>query len=163
LVELQCRGGDLAVVTRDEPGLEANVGRLLWVYGPVREHPELAPVWDTVPATDEPMAYLAADGSIRFDRQGPSIVHPAGWMTPVAIPDYTLPRPARIQETVPLTKTWLQAVAASPRKQVYLELPSARSPETPRLTGRQVRARCRICRLPRFVGGPLRSLGFRGW
>src|SRR3954454_764049 len=53
-----CKDGDLAVITREEPGLEANVGRLLGVYGPVLEHPELGAVWEPVPATDEPMAFL---------------------------------------------------------------------------------------------------------
>ena len=75
-LKIQCKDGDLALITRDEPGLEANVGRLLWVYGPVMEHPELGPVWETVPATGEPMAYIEQDGRVSFDREGRSIIHP---------------------------------------------------------------------------------------
>jgi hypothetical protein len=29
----RCRNGDIAIIVRELPGLEANVGRLVWVYG----------------------------------------------------------------------------------------------------------------------------------
>jgi hypothetical protein len=32
----RCRNGDIAIIVRELPGLEANVGRLVWVYGPPR-------------------------------------------------------------------------------------------------------------------------------
>lgn len=138
---VNCKDGDLAVITREEPGLEANLGRLLWVYGPVMEHPELGPVWDTVPATDEPMAFVNEDGELSFDRTGGSIIHPDAWMTPVHMDAFAGKRPPRHVEAVPFTREWLEAVHNSPVKQVYLELPRRDSPETLKLTGAELRAR----------------------
>jgi hypothetical protein len=136
-----CRDGDLAVITREEPGLEANVGRLLWVYGPVLEHPELGAVWETVPATDEPMAFLREDGTVSFDRSDAGVIHPDAWMTPVQMDAFAGKRPPRVVETVPFTREWLEAVRDSPAKQVYLELPRRGGDETLKLTGAELRAK----------------------
>jgi hypothetical protein len=136
-----CKDGDLAVITREEPGLEANVGRLLWVYGPVLEHPQVGPMWETVPATDEPMAFIEEDGSVSFDRSGVSVIHPDAWMTPVQMDAFAGKRPPRIVEAVPFTREWLEAVRDSPVKQVYLELPRRGGSETLKLTGAELRAK----------------------
>lgn len=140
---IQCKDGDLALVTRDEPGLEANVGRLLWVYGPVIEHPEMGPVWETVPATDEPMAYIDPDGRVSFDRQGHLIIHPDAWMRPVRMDAFAGTRPPKPVTPVSLTREWLEAVANSGGQQVYLELPRKYDPNTPKITGEQLRLRLR--------------------
>jgi hypothetical protein len=140
--ELQCRDGDLSVITRDEPGLETNVGRLLWVYGPVLHHPELGPVWETRPATEEPMPFIDEGGKVRCDHEGRRIIHPDAWMRPVSMPELNGRRPSRVGRIVPFTREWLEAAASAPA-QVYLKLPGLKSAETVRLTGRQLRSRVR--------------------
>lgn len=142
-IPLQCKDGDLALVTQDEAGLEANVGRLLWVYGPVIDHPKLGPVWETLPATDEPMGYIKEDGTVHFDRQGRSIIHPDAWMRPVRMDSFAGKRPPRLVATVPLTQEWLHAVASSRGHHVYLALPRKHDPSTPKLTGKELRLRLR--------------------
>lgn len=143
--DLRCRDGDLAVITRDEPGLEANVGRLLWVYGPVLGHPELGPVWETLPATDEPMPFLDEAGAIRSERTNTFVIHPDAWMTPVQVSGLVGKRPPpRFIEPVPLTREWLEAVMSSPERQVYLQLPRRDGPDTPSLTGAELRSRLQI-------------------
>ena len=141
--DLLCRDGDLAVITRDEPGLQANVGRLVWVYGPVRQDPELGAVWEILPASDEPMAYVDEKGAERFDREGHVISHPDAWLAPVSMPAFAGRRPARVIRAVPLTREWLESVANSPDENIYLQLPALKDPATPSLTGRQLRARLR--------------------
>ena len=136
-----CKDGDLAVITREEPGLEANVGRLLWVYGPIREHPELGPVWETRPATDEPMAFIDGAGRVSFDRSESLVIHPDAWMTPVHMEALVGRRPPRQVTTVPLTREWLEAVENSGGEQVFLELPRKNGPETLWLTGAELRLR----------------------
>jgi hypothetical protein len=140
-MSIQCKDGDLVRVTRDEPGLEANIGRFLWVYGPVMEHPELGPVWETIPATSEPMAYLDAHGELCFDRSEGGVIHPDAWMTPVPSDSFFGNRPAKQVAPVPLTPEWLETVANSGPAQVYLHLPRRDAPETPGLAGAQLRMR----------------------
>lgn len=140
---LRCRDGDLALITREEPSLEANVGRVVWLYGPVRQHPELGAVWEILPASDEPMAYVDEKGAARFDRDGYVIFHPDAWLTPVSMPEFAGRRPPRFIEPVPLTKESLEALVGSPDENVYLQLPRLQDPATPSLTGRQLQAKLR--------------------
>lgn len=142
-MSVNCKDGDLAVVTREEPGLEANLGRLLWVYGPVQEHPELGPLWETRPATEEPMAFVRGDGGVSFDRSESLVIHPDAWMTPVHADSFAGKRPPKQMTAAPFTREWLEAVQNSAVEQVFLVLPQKDGPETLWLTGAELRLRLR--------------------
>lgn len=76
--KLRCHDGDLAVVIREVPGMEPNLGRFVWVYGPWREHPGLGPVWGISAARCEPLvpgADKLAVGTLQF--------HPDDWLLSV--------------------------------------------------------------------------------
>jgi hypothetical protein len=79
----RCKHGDLAIITKDEPGLGANLGRAVRVHGPKHDHPELGTVWEITPVSALPMGYLAAPGTVSYDRQGVCVIHPDTWMVPV--------------------------------------------------------------------------------
>jgi hypothetical protein len=106
-MKTRCKDGDLAIITRDEPGLEANIGRFLWVYGPVLDHPELGRVWETSPVSDAPMAFLDADGTVKLDRSEACVIHPDTWMVPVRGRGVRASRPPRPGTVVPFTREWL--------------------------------------------------------
>jgi len=88
-MKLRCREGDLAIVIRDLPGLQANVGRFVWVYGPWREHPELGPLWGISATRTAP---LDASGKPRV---GAVSVHPDAWLLSVRCRLVAHRRPAR--------------------------------------------------------------------
>lgn len=93
-MKTRCKDGDLAIITKEEPGLEANIGRYLWIYGPMIQHPELGPVWEAAPVTTAPMAFLDTDGTVLFDRVQVCVIHPDSWMVSVRCRGLKRRRPA---------------------------------------------------------------------
>lgn len=81
-----CKPGDLAIITREEPGCEANIGRLVRVSGPMDydvTRPN-EPTWLITPVTLEPWLYLTLGGELCFaDYQQDGIEHPDSWMMPL--------------------------------------------------------------------------------
>jgi hypothetical protein len=82
----RCKPGDLAIITREEPGCESNIGRMVRVSGPMDFDVNLnfEPTWLIYPVTLEPWLFLTSSGKLRFAEfeQG-DIEHPDSWMMPI--------------------------------------------------------------------------------
>ncbi len=82
----RCKPGDLAIIIRDEPCCEDNVGRIVRVCGPMDFDVTLdfEPTWLIFPVTLEPWLYIALDGELRFaEFEQDGIEHPDSWMMPI--------------------------------------------------------------------------------
>jgi len=107
----KCKVGDLAVIIREERGLEGNIGRCVWVHkGPFLDA-EYGPVFVICPATEEPIGTLCRDGSISYERVT-STYHPDQWMFPVWKPSPLKSRRMRapLRNVPKLSREWLDAV-----------------------------------------------------
>jgi hypothetical protein len=92
-MKLRCRAGDLAIITKEEPGCEANIGRVVRVSGPivVREHvgatwlicPVGAVYWEAIYICATRGAVVRAGHSLE---QLSNIEHPDRWMVPLRKP-----------------------------------------------------------------------------
>lgn len=78
----KCKVGDLAVITCEEPGLEENIARRVWVHKGPFLGADYVPVVVITPATEEPISSLWRDGSVSYER-ATSTYHPDQWMFPV--------------------------------------------------------------------------------
>lgn len=81
----RCRPGDLAVIIRDEPGYEDNIGRIVRVHGPARLCEELGLTWLIVPLSEHPYGVRRYSGK-RADlvvKLGHVVEHPDAWMEPI--------------------------------------------------------------------------------
>jgi len=84
---LRCKEGDLAVVIREEPGCEVNVGRTVTVSGPVKIHEQFGPTWLIQPTQREQWA-VAGIGCVTL-RTPPlrMVEHPDKWLMPLRPPE----------------------------------------------------------------------------
>lgn len=82
----RCKPGDLAIITREEPGCEANIGRMVHVNGPLALYRRSGQqTWLIMPVDDtEPWLVSNGKGGAYFMRyRDPTIEHPDDWMTPI--------------------------------------------------------------------------------
>lgn len=80
----RCKPGDLAVITREEPGCENNIGRMVLVSGPPVFTGDLGLTWIITPTTLEPWLYIDICGTLKFaDFEQGDIEHPDAWMVPI--------------------------------------------------------------------------------
>lgn len=85
-MELRCREGELALIIREEPGCECNIGRIVTVHGPLEFSPGRGLTWLIEPVAPEPWAVFEyRDGSvwaspITLDNM---IEHPDAWLQPI--------------------------------------------------------------------------------
>jgi hypothetical protein len=83
---LRCRDGDLALILREEPGCDVNIGRVVRVGGPLYVNPRRGPTWLIEPATGDPWTYLAHTGDGVITRPitfADCIEHPDAWLFPL--------------------------------------------------------------------------------
>lgn len=78
----RCKIGDVAIITRDEVGCEANVGRMMHVMGPRKVSPKRGTMWVIKPVVGTTMAYLEVDGSVGFG-EATEIEHRDAWLLPI--------------------------------------------------------------------------------
>lgn len=84
-MELRCREGDLALIIKEEPGCESNIGRVVTVLGPIIDRPGYGPTWLIEPVESEPWTIRTLSGEIwtgpvTFDSL---IEHPDAWLLPL--------------------------------------------------------------------------------
>lgn len=84
-MELRCREGELALIIREEPGCECNIGRTVTVHGPLEFCPGRGPTWLIDPVEPEPWAVFRPDGAtwsgpITLEHR---IEHPDAWLLPI--------------------------------------------------------------------------------
>ena len=83
-MNLRCKPGDLAIITREEPGCEANIGRMVRVSGPIATYAHCGPSWLITPITLEPWTYRVLGDGLRTVLSLPEdIDHPDSWMIPI--------------------------------------------------------------------------------
>jgi len=85
----RCKPGDLAMIVRDMPGCENNVGRLVAVRGPAAVDYKGQLTWLITPISAEPyIVDIPSTGEFRLMEPGESTIeHPDDWMIPIALPD----------------------------------------------------------------------------
>ncbi len=88
-MNLQCKPGDLAIITREDPGCEANIGRVVRVRGPIKIYGDVGATWLIASTTPEPWIYRVTDSNeLHTDSTMPDdIEHPDAWMVPLRVQD----------------------------------------------------------------------------
>ena len=86
----RCRAGDLAIIIKEEPGCEANIGRLVRVSGPILVRKSAGATWLISPVAGAPWSVIGAGqggGTVvtiaRTTAQLSGIEHPDRWMVPL--------------------------------------------------------------------------------
>ena len=117
--ELRCRPGDLAIVVREEPGCEGNLGRIVEVDGPLAVDPELGlPCWLIRPVSGAPFTFIAG-GRLRFEvvEWSSRVELPDAWLLPIRRDDAMSLEEAeacaRIQERIDRELVAIGAVQAA--------------------------------------------------
>lgn len=85
---LRCREGDLAIIIREEPGCEVNIGCAVIVHGPLRQNADAGPDWVIVPANNHALTFEESDGRIISQKidEADRIIHPDAWLIPITPP-----------------------------------------------------------------------------
>jgi hypothetical protein len=85
-MQLRCDEGDLAMITRDEPGCEANVGRIVRILRmPAWHCEELGWVWQVRPVTSRAFYCVGENGQARL-APGWGMTHPDAGLMPITPP-----------------------------------------------------------------------------
>lgn len=85
-MELRCREGELALIIREEPGCECNIGRTVTVHGPLEFRPDRGPTWLIEPMVNEPWTVRNFNGRslwtglVTIEHR---IEHPDSWLLPI--------------------------------------------------------------------------------
>lgn len=89
-MKLRCKPGDIALIIADEPGCEANIGRLVHVRGPLApDFRTLLPTWLIKPVHKGPWMVGDYKGSAKPQNVfwKSRIQHPDNWMVPLRPPE----------------------------------------------------------------------------
>ena len=78
----RCKLGDIAIIIKDQPGCEANIGRMVTVMGPRKVFLKRGTVWRIKPVTCDTMTYIDYDKTVAV---GPAtdIEHEDDWLLPI--------------------------------------------------------------------------------
>ena len=81
----RCKVGDLAIVIREHPGCEINLGKVVIIHRAGYPHEEEGPQWVVTPARPQPWWFIELDGSIVSCYVTPEdcIVHPDAYLWPI--------------------------------------------------------------------------------
>lgn len=85
-MELRCREGELALIIREEPGCECNIGRTVTVHGPLEFRPGRGMTWLIEPVANDPWTVRNFRGHVLWT--GPVtlehwVEHPDDWLLPI--------------------------------------------------------------------------------
>lgn len=86
---LRCKEGDLAVITQEEIGCEANIGRLVYVIRRAEPYSDFDPMdeWWIESASDSPLFFLMIDKSPRkIGCDSNPVKHSDRWLRPIRDP-----------------------------------------------------------------------------
>jgi hypothetical protein len=78
----RCKPGDIAIIIKDQPGCEANIGRIVHVCGPRKVFTERGTVWHIKPVTGSTMTYLDYDRTVAVGL-ATDIEHEDDWLLPI--------------------------------------------------------------------------------
>ena len=91
----RCKLGDVAIIIRDNPGCEVNIGRAVRVHGPRQVFLRRGTVWRVTPVAGTTMTYLDYDGTVAVGL-ATEIEHEDDWLMPI--------RPEADDDAIQLTK-----------------------------------------------------------
>lgn len=80
----RCKQGDMAIIIKDNPGSEANIGLVVHVEGPRKVFVSRGTVWRVRPINFDTMTYIDYDGTVGI---GPAtdIENEDVWLLPVRL------------------------------------------------------------------------------
>jgi hypothetical protein len=78
----RCQLGDIAIIIKDQPGCEANLGRVVHVFGPRKVFAERGTVWRIKPVRGSTMTYLDYDRTVAVGL-ATDIEHEDDWLLPI--------------------------------------------------------------------------------
>ena len=83
-MKTRCVSGDLAFIVHDEPGCEANLGRVVTVHGPSRLTEDRGLEWLIVPVNPSPLCFKS-DGDVVWGTIPATtrIRHSDTWLMPI--------------------------------------------------------------------------------
>ena len=85
-MKLRCREGEMALIIKEEPGCECNIGKAVTVHSPIRNCPDKGPVWLIQPVQPEFWAVREYRGQpvwIGVVTACDLVEHPDGWLLPL--------------------------------------------------------------------------------
>lgn len=89
-MKLRCREGEMALIIKEEPGCECNIGRTVTVRGPIVDRIGHGPTWLIEPVQPEPWAVREYGGQpvwIGVLTSCDLIEHPDAWLLPLRSAD----------------------------------------------------------------------------
>jgi len=78
----RCKNGDIAIIIKDHPGCEANIGRVVKVHSPRRVLPRRGTVWLITPVVGTTITYIDVDGTVAVGL-AIKIEHEDDWLLPI--------------------------------------------------------------------------------
>ena len=78
----RCKLGDIAIIIKDQPGCEANIGRVVHVCAPRKVFTERGTVWRIKPVRGSTMTYLDYDRAVAVGL-ATDIEHEDDWLLPI--------------------------------------------------------------------------------
>lgn len=78
----RCKLGDIAIIIKDIPGCEVNIGRVVHVRGPRQVFPMRGTVWHIKPVNGTRITYLDIDRKVRRG-VATDIEHEDNWLLPI--------------------------------------------------------------------------------
>jgi hypothetical protein len=78
----RCKLGDIAIIIHDNPGCEANIGRMVTVMGPRRVFPLRGTVWLIEPVVGNTMTYIEYGNKVAIGL-ATYIEHEDKWLLPI--------------------------------------------------------------------------------
>ena len=79
----RCRLGDIAIIIHDNPGCEANLGRVVHVCGPRKVSPTRGTVWRIKPVIGRTITYLDDASNTIMRGKAVGIEHDDIWLLPI--------------------------------------------------------------------------------
>jgi len=78
----RCKPGDIAIIIKDEPGCEANIGRVVHVLGPRKVFLIRGTVWLIKPVIGKTITYVDIDKKVKKGL-ATKIEHDDDWLLPI--------------------------------------------------------------------------------
>jgi hypothetical protein len=78
----RCKIGDIAIIIKDHPGCDANVGRMMHVMGPRTRDYIRGTVWRIRPVVGTTMTYIERDGTVDIG-EATDIEQRDAWLLPI--------------------------------------------------------------------------------
>jgi hypothetical protein len=80
----QCKDGDIAIIIKEDPGCERNLGKAVYVSEPVTIYDDVGICWYITPVQEIFWAYLyGKNDHLKIKINPTGVYHPDSWMIPI--------------------------------------------------------------------------------